>query len=66
MTIHIKGNNEKKDNIDFCISNDDFISSKYINLCYKLEDGYRSIDVLVEDLFRAVEVFNKIRIDNKE
>ena len=59
ITFKVEGN---KQDTDMTISNDDLNNLNYVSLC--IED--KEYLVPVDDLHSAVEVFNKIRVDNKE
>ncbi len=69
MNIQINGD-ALDEEVVVNITNDHFNNFNFVNISWVEHIGeneeYREIDVSVEDLYRAIEMFNNIRKDNKE
>lgn len=69
MNIQINGD-ALDEEVVVNITNDHFNNFNFVNIRWVEHIGgneeHREIDVSVEDLYRAIEMFNNIRKDNKE
>lgn len=66
MKIVIQAEDDLDKSTQISLTDEDLDNFNYVDLEVIKEGGvFESLTVSVEDLFRAVEVFNKIRLDNK-
>ena len=69
VTFNVDDDDSVCDSSQLTLSNDDLDNPNYVDLDIQDSKGEflgSSVTVSIEDLFRAAELFNKIRLERKE
>lgn len=68
MKIILKVDDDIDSELDFVLTDEDLDNPNFVELLLTDKDGdiTKSIMISVEDLYRAVAVFEGIRLDNRE